>query len=353
MAGAVQGLGGGMVKNADDMRRQEEKDLDRKHDEALQKMRDTEAMSRQEQDQGFRSEQYDVMREDVLEDYKTSSDDAAKAALADRTFKSSESKLDRESDVFIQAMKMFQEETTGGKSIRSADGKWQMQVVTESSIPDPSQPWNVVEQDRFVVREPGSPLALTQHGTIMLPEGQTPEEQEKALAVAKSGSYAKAEKDLLTKAGKDTDDSSQFLEAFGYLPVSYFRKKMDSATGAKGFDSFYRRFRSPAGMPSSAPASIAPAAPAAAPAAAPPPEQSGPPLPPSPGAGPSGPPDPPNPPNVPGGLLSQASNQPSWQERIAGYTGIPQTAGELNRVFVDPLQAAFRDPEDEAQVADR
>lgn len=252
LAGAVKGAGEGMVANVVRENENRQRDLDREHDKALQRMHDQAAMARlsqaekgamdrQTQGQGFEREMYGVTREDQLEDFGVAAEAEAALAGAERAHESRENQLDRDAAFMTEAMKQFLEETNG-TSVRSADGKWEMKVLTDTIEGPGGIP---VEQDRFVVREPNSPLVLEQFENVMLPNGQNEEERNRALAFAKGGKLKKAEQDLLKRVGSEDDNSSEFLEAYGYLPVSYYRKVAEQKRGADGFGTFMNRFRQP------------------------------------------------------------------------------------------------------------
>jgi len=87
----------------------------------------------------------------------------------------------------------------------------------------------------------------------MLPHNYTDEERERALAIANSGDkrLQDAKADLMGKAGTKKDDSSAFMDAYGFLPAAYFRKIRQNEEGSGGaYQQFRKSFRQPAGRTS-------------------------------------------------------------------------------------------------------
>ncbi len=258
-AGAVEGLGKGMLANVE--RETEDRRLkeDKAHDMQLERMHQKFLRSQQtssqeftagqaEQRRGFEKEQYDVIRED------TRSDITEERAYGASLVPGAERREDfvredkQSADLDVEAMKQFTKRMESS-SYTSKDGKWEMTKIMKGEIGPLGIP---VGEDTLVVREPGTPFVLVPHGLAMLPHNYTEEQEEKALAIAnsKDKEMQNAKKDLLSKAGTNADDSSEFLDAYGYLPISYFRKikKNEIGSGA-AWQQFRSSFRQPAAPP--------------------------------------------------------------------------------------------------------
>lgn len=259
LAGAAEGLGKGIVQNVQVKQEREERSLDRDHDKALQRMRDKSAMGRQDDAQSARMDEYAMQREDALSDFERDQRIAIEAAGTARGYEVEDIEDEQQHEVFLEQLKQYGEftESAGGKrKTTSADGKWEMETRSTTTYVNGIP----METDTLVAREPGSPLLLEQSGIYMLPAGQSEEERAQAIAIAKGEvgniNIKDAEADLVSKAGTKDDDSSAYLEAFGYLPVAYYRKitKDAKGDGDMSFEEFKtKRFRRPTNMPEVAP----------------------------------------------------------------------------------------------------
>jgi hypothetical protein len=252
LAGAIGGFGKGMTEDIERKAISKEKNLDRLRDERLQTMRDTSAMARQTESQEFVTGQAETLREQQLTDVTAEQEYQASLVAGTQAREDVVREDEQEQERDIQAMKMWQERTES-TSYTSKDGKWQMQIITDTVEGPSGLP---VEQDRLVVREPGTPVSYVQHGLTMVPDNYTNEERDKALTIANSGDerLRKAKEDLLGKAGTAQDDSSVFMEAYGFLPAAYFRKIRQTEEGSGGaYQQFRQSFRQPVPQPESLP----------------------------------------------------------------------------------------------------
>lgn len=243
LAGAAEGLGKGIVANVDDRQASREKDLDRQHDLALQRMRDASASGRLESTQDFAREQTETTRGFQVEDRDEERSYQESLLEGTQGREDTVREDEQEHDVFIEAMRQYTS-GTASRTTKTDDGKWEMKVLTKGEIGPDGIP---VETDTFVVRQPGTPFSFVQEGLNMLPYNYTDEQKTRALAIATSGNanLAKAKKDLISKAGTEKDDSDAFMDAYGFLPSEYFRKlgTQARAGGAGSFENFYMNFR--------------------------------------------------------------------------------------------------------------
>ncbi len=248
LATALGGAGTGIVANVERKAASEERDLDRQHDTALQRMRDIAAMSRQTTSQEFVTGQAETLRGQQLEDVAAQQEYAASLVAGTQAREDIVREDEQEQERDIQAMKMWQERTES-TSYTSKDGKWEMQIITDTVEGPMGLP---VEQDRLVVREPGTPVSYVQHGLTMVPDNYTDEERDKALAMSrnKDENMRAAKADLMSKAGTAKDDSSVFMDAYGFLPAAYFRKIRQTEEGSgSAYQQFRQSFRQPAPQP--------------------------------------------------------------------------------------------------------
>ncbi len=236
------------MKNVERENTNEQKDLDRLHDKSLLEMRNTAAMTRQTQSQGYTKDAAELLREQTLAD--RGEERTYQSSLIEGTQAREDVVREDEQDhnIDIEAMQQWQKRTESS-SYKTEDGKWEMKVLAKGEIGPNGLP---VEVDTFVVREPGTPFSFVQHGMHMLPHNYTKEEETKALALAKSKDpiMRKAKADLMSKAGTKNDDSSAFMDAYGYLPAVYFRKIRKADQSSPGAYQRYRNtFRQPANKP--------------------------------------------------------------------------------------------------------
>jgi len=262
LAGAIGGFGQGMQANVVRENVNEQANLNRMHDERLATMRNEAATSLQESGQEFTAAQQTSSQEfsagqaelenkqrveaagllheqgvTALEGERAFQTEVATTAAARDDFVRED---EQEQERYIEAMKQWTALTESG-SVTSADNKWEMQLITET-VTDPATGLPM-EQDRLVVREPGTPGSYVQHNMVMVPDNSSEEEIAKALDLYQREDLRAPMDDLLQRIGTDEDNSSEFLEAYGFLPFRYFRELRTKTQGSAGaFQTFYRRF---------------------------------------------------------------------------------------------------------------
>ena len=258
LSSAVGGLGEGLMEGAKLRNQNQQRDLDRMHLDRLQEVRNEAAMSRQEQGQEFTEGMADTAREQQLTDIESDREHAAGLLEGEREYTAevAGATATREDvvrgseqfhEVFIQWMKGEQEKTKDG-SYTTKDGKWEMKIYAKGEEGPSGLP---LEVETFVVHQPGSPFAFVQHGMHMLPHNYTPEEEEAALSAAndKNPNMVQARETLIKKAGTKDDDSSVFMDAYGFLPMAYFEKLRTEGQSGYDFQSFNRQFRGTGAAP--------------------------------------------------------------------------------------------------------
>ena len=246
LAGAIGGIGAGMLENVERENTNEQKDLDRMHMERLQELRDTNVMDRQTNQQEFTTETNKTAREFLVEDRGEEREYEAGLVGATQVREDFVREDEQEQERYIEAMKQFTSLTKSG-SVTSKDNKWEMQIITDTIIGPNGLP---IEQDRLVVREPGTPGSFVQHDLIMVPDGISEEKITKALALFETQELRAPMDDLLNRIGTNRDNSSEFLEHYGFLPFRYFRElRTKTLSGVGSFERYYSRFRQPANRP--------------------------------------------------------------------------------------------------------
>lgn len=267
LAGAIGGAGTGIQENVRRNNQNEQNSLDRQHDERLAEMRSKSATSLQKTSQDYQTtaattlEERRVSAQTGEREYQesiTESEREYQASLVGATQQREDFVRGEEDEQerFLQAMKSHDAMLKSG-NYTTSDGKYEMQIITDIVMnPITGLPQ---EQDRLVVREPGTPYSYVQHGLAMVPDNISQEELDEALTYAnvsapKQGEEADpnydkvqlATADLLKGAGTDNDQSSAFIKKFGYLPTSYFRKvRFNDERDGNSFRKYYQQFQAP------------------------------------------------------------------------------------------------------------
>jgi len=246
LATTIGGAGRGITDTVKMQNENKQRDLDREHRERLRQMADEAAMERTNRTGEIQGALYGAERADQLADredereYNLQVAATSRAAeIADREDEQAHelSVEDRkgENQYNLKLMDMY-DKYTKTNSRTTKDGKWEMKVLTKTEMGANGLP---IEVDTFVVRQPGTPFSLEQHGLYMLPHNYSPEEMEATLTKANNmDNVGQSDMSaLLDRAGTEEDVSSEFLKVYGFLPMDYFRKVSDGAT-KKTFSEF-------------------------------------------------------------------------------------------------------------------
>ncbi len=254
------GLGTGLIANADARSEAREGQAERDHQITLQRMRETALTGLQEKASASATATAKLTREQTLSDLADQRKHD-KGVLEAGYGREDIVREDTQAHALELDMRDQWAEYLKSGSFTSEDNKWEMHKVVKGEIGPFGLP---VGEDTLVAQQPGSPFSFVQNGLTMLPYNYTEEETAAALKKAKNpDDIQKSDtKILLSKAGKDDDVSSKYLEVYGFLPSSYHDKLLKAAQNAPGaYQRFSESFRVPANAPQAQPAPTAAPAP--------------------------------------------------------------------------------------------
>jgi len=269
-AGAVSGLGTGIVKNVERQTEEKAQAEDRAHDLQMENMRQTFLRSSQTSEQEFRTEaattrsEHQIQQAELLEGrtqgrFETTAERNVMMQENRLGAQESMNEADNETriDVALIGAYTAQSKMTGIKS-KGWNIKTEVIQGMDFETGQPTQE-NVI----FANRE-GSPGTWQQQGGMMILSGTSPDEIK---PITDQGQRRFMEDKLMEKLGNKKIEQD-FIDKFGYLPVRYMTAlSMQSDSGLKSFMEKYRS-RQPA-YDMNKPQTAAPTAPAPTPAPTP------------------------------------------------------------------------------------
>jgi hypothetical protein len=251
VAGAIEGLGGGMKENVVNRVEDRRRDEDKAHDMQVENMRQQfqRGMAKDEQTfrssecaqtREFESEQAEALREFTAGESEEQRKHETSLEAGKYDFLGWKTNVDNESNEwqammggYIRAM------GTGAKGTKGKAGDWDVEFAEQMD------PETGVFSTKMLASHPNG-TSVQQIGNRMVDSDQTDEERTLSLKEwADPNAQAAAEFKLKNDLESGNDSAEQFRAKFKYLPAWYFRMKyeQDNKSTLEGLSQFMQRSR--------------------------------------------------------------------------------------------------------------